>query len=251
MAPESPHALTVSNLSARYQRHIIALEAVSLRVEEGEIVALLGRNGAGKSTILQAISHLLPARRGQVSAGEIRWGGEEITNAAPHQLVRLGIVPVVEGRHCFPSLTIEENLITGALGRAATRADIRRGLAEVYDIFPRLKDKRTLKAGLASGGEQQMAAIGRALMSRPRLLLLDEPSMGLAPRIVEEIFSVLTRLNRQQGLSILVAEQNSTVALRHAHRAYVLDNGGVALSGPAAELSQREDVQKIYLGFAA
>lgn len=243
--------LSVTHLSARYQRHIIALEDVSLTVGEGEIVALLGRNGAGKSTALQAISHLLPARRGEVSAGRVLWAGQDITAEVPHKLVRRGIVPVLEGRHCFVSLTLEENLITGALARSASRGQIRQGLEEVYQIFPRLKDKRHLPAGLASGGEQQMAAIGRALMAKPRLLLLDEPSMGLAPRIVEEIFTVLSQLNQRQKLSILVAEQNSTVALRHAHRAYVLDSGSVALSGNAQELSQQEDVQRIYLGFAA
>ncbi|ROR08908.1 ABC transporter ATP-binding protein [Erwinia sp. JUb26] len=243
--------LEVSHLSARYQRHIVALEDISLTVGEGEIVALLGRNGAGKSTTLQAISHLLPARRGEVSAGRVLWRGTDITAEAPHRLVKRGIVPVLEGRHCFVSLTLEENLIAGALARSASRAEIRQGLEEIYQIFPRLKDKRQLAAGLASGGEQQMAAIGRALMAKPQLLLLDEPSMGLAPLIVEEIFAVLTRLNQQKKLSILVAEQNSTVALRHAHRAYVLDTGSVALSGSAQALSQQEDVQRIYLGFAA
>lgn len=243
--------LSVTHLCACYQRHIISLEDVSLTVGEGEIVALLGRNGAGKSTALQAISHLLPARRGEVSAGQVLWAGQDITAEAPHKLVRRGIVPVLEGRHCFVSLTLEENMITGALACAASRGQIRQGLEEVYQIFPRLKDKRHLPAGLASGGEQQMAAIGRALMARPRLLLLDEPSMGLAPRIVEEIFTVLSQLNQRQKLSILVAEQNSTVALRHAHRAYVLDSGSVVLTGNAQELSQQEDVQRIYLGFAA
>ena len=228
----------------------MALDDVSLSVDEGEIIALLGRNGAGKSTLLQAVSHLLPARRGQISAGVMLWAGQDIASEMPGQLVRRGIVPVLEGRHCFASLTLEENLITVALARSASRVDIRQGLEEMYEIFPRLKEKRHLRAGLASGGEQQMAAIARALMAKPRLLVLDEPSMGLAPRITEEIFTVLSQLNQRQKLTILLAEQNSTVALRHAHRAYVLDSGSVALSGDAHALSQQEDVKRIYLGFA-
>lgn len=243
--------LAIESLSARYQRHITALDALSLTVGEGEIVALLGRNGAGKSTALQAVSHLLPARRGEVTSGRVLWRGEDITAEAPHRLVRRGIVSVLEGRHCFPSLTLEENLKAGALALSPSRGELSLRLEEIYQIFPRLKEKRRQPAGLASGGEQQMAAIGRALMADPALLLLDEPSMGLAPKVIEEIFSVLRQLNQQQKLSILVAEQNSTVALRHAHRAYVLDGGSVALSGSAQELSHNEDVQKIYLGFAA
>lgn len=250
MTDTSP-LLDVADLSARYQRHIVALASLSLFVDEGEIVALLGRNGAGKSTALQAIARLLPSRRGEVTAGQVRWAGEDVTTAAPHGLVRRGIASVLEGRHCFTSLTVEENLITGTLAHPLPRRELRLRLAEIYHIFPRLKDKRLLAAGLASGGEQQMVAIGRALMAKPRLLLLDEPSMGLAPKIVEEIFTVLHQLNTQQKLSILVAEQNSSIALRHAHRAYVLDSGRVALSGNAAALLQQEEVQKIYLGFAA
>ncbi|WP_297207534.1 ABC transporter ATP-binding protein [uncultured Pluralibacter sp.] len=249
--PDASPLLDVTDLSARYQRHIVALETLSLYVNEGEIVALLGRNGAGKSTALQAIARLLPARRGEVTAGRVRWAAEDITTATPHGLVRRGIASVLEGRHCFTSLTVEENLIAGTLAHPLSRRELRLRLEEIYHIFPRLKDKCRLAAGLASGGEQQMVAIGRALMAKPRLLLLDEPSMGLAPKMVEEIFTVLRQLNQQHALSILVAEQNSSIALRHAHRAYVLDSGRVALSGSAAALSQQEDIQKIYLGFAA
>jgi branched-chain amino acid transport system ATP-binding protein len=242
--------LVVDGLEATYSHSIRALSGVSLSVAPGEIVALLGANGAGKTTTLKAVTNLLPAERGQIVAGGISYDGLNVARSSTADLVRRGLVAVLEGRHCFKSLTVEENLVTGGLGRSGTRADIRRDLARVYALFPRLAERRRSAAGLCSGGEQQMTAIGRALMARPRLLVLDEPSMGLAPLIVEDIFRALKRLNREEGLSILVAEQNSTVALRHADRASVLENGRVVLDGTAAELAARDDVKAFYLGLA-
>ncbi|KAF1019175.1 MAG: High-affinity branched-chain amino acid transport ATP-binding protein LivF [Paracidovorax wautersii] len=240
--------LRIDAVEATYQHTIVALHGISLDVRAGEIHALLGANGAGKSTTLKAVSNLLPAERGQITAGRIVFDGHEVARTRPADLVRLGLVQVLEGRHCFRSLTVEENLLTGALGRSARRAEAAEDLARVYAIFPRLRDKRRTLAGLASGGEQQMTAIDRALMSRPRLLVLDEPSMGLAPLVVRDIFERLRQLNREEGLSILVAEQNSTVALQYADRATVLEAGVSVLSGPAAELRQRADVQAVYFG---
>ena len=243
--------LSVEHLAATYEQAIRAVGDVSVTVGRGEIVALLGANGAGKSTTLQAVSALLPARRGQITAGRIHFDGRDVASTAAAELVRAGLVPVLEGRHCFASLTVEENLITGAIGRGTARWDIRDDLDRVYALFPQLARHRRSLAGLTSGGEQQMTAIGRALMSRPRLLLLDEPSMGLAPLVVEGIFRALKTLNGEQGLSILVAEQNSTVALRFADRAIVLEGGRSVLSGPARELRQRADIKHLYLGGAA
>jgi len=242
--------LRVEAVEAAYQGAIVALHGVSLEVRAGEIHALLGANGAGKSTTLKAVSNLLPAQRGQVTAGRIAFDGRDASRTSPADLVRLGLVQVLEGRHCFRSLTVEENLLTGALGRSAGRAEAADDLARVYGIFPRLKERRRTPAGLSSGGEQQMTAIGRALMSRPRLLVLDEPSMGLAPIVVRDIFEQLRRLNREQGLSILVAEQNSTVALQYADRATVLEAGITVLSGDAPELRQQADIQSFYFGGA-
>ena len=240
--------LTVESVEATYNHAIVALHGVSLAVRRGEILALLGANGAGKSTTLKAVSNLLPAERGQITAGHIRFEGVDVARTKPADLVRRGLVQVLEGRHCFRSLTVEENLVTGGLGRGASRAEIAQDLERVYTLFPRLKVKRRTSSGLTSGGEQQMTAIGRALMSRPRLLVLDEPSMGLAPLVVQEIFQTLKTLNRSEGLSILVAEQNSTVALRYADRATVLENGVAVLEGPASELRNRDDVKAFYLG---
>ncbi|MEZ2143390.1 ABC transporter ATP-binding protein [Bradyrhizobium sp. DN5] len=240
--------LSVEGLVATYNHAIHAVNDVSFAVRRGEIVAVLGANGAGKSTTLQAISGLLPARRGQVAAGRIVFDGHDITAASPAKLVRAGIVPVLEGRHCFSSLTVEENLITGGIGRDARSRVIRTDLEEIYDLFPRLKEHRRSISGLTSGGEQQMTAIARALMSRPRLLVLDEPSMGLAPLIVEGIFRALKQLNAEQGLAILVAEQNSTVALRFSDSALVLENGRGVLSGASAALRNRDDIKTLYLG---
>ena len=240
--------LRIEAVEAVYQRSIAALHGVSLEVRAGEIHALLGANGAGKSTTLKAVSNLLPAERGQVTAGRIVFDGHDTGRTSPADLVRLGLVQVLEGRHCFRTLTVEENLLTGGLGRSARRSETAEDLARVYAIFPKLKDRRKTPAGLSSGGEQQMTAIGRALMSRPRLLVLDEPSMGLAPLVVRDIFEQLRRLNREQGLSILVAEQNSTVALQYADRATVLDAGAAVLSGGAEALRQRADIQSFYFG---
>lgn len=242
--------LRVSALHARYQNAVLALHGVNLEVRAGEVHVLLGANGAGKSTTLKAISQLLQAERGHITAGHIVYEEQDLAHSSPATLVRQGLVPVLEGRHCFATLSVEENLITGALGRDARRAEIVEDMARVYELFPRLKSRRHSKAGWTSGGEQQMLAIGRALMSRPRLLLLDEPSMGLAPLVVQEIFTQLRRLNREQGLTILVAEQNAAVALRYADRATVLEAGVSVLSEQAQSLRARADIQQFYLGQA-
>ena len=240
--------LSLDGIEAVYQRAIVALHGVSLTVQAGQVHALLGANGAGKSTTLKAISNLLPAERGQVTAGRIVFDGVDVSRASPADLVRLGLVQVLEGRHCFRTLSIEDNLITGGLGRDASRSELKADLARIYDVFPRLRDKRHALAGLTSGGEQQMTAIGRALMARPRLLVLDEPSMGLAPLVVREIFRTLKDLCQAEGLSILVAEQNSAVALQYADHATVLDTGRSVLEGPAAQLRVRADIQRSYFG---
>jgi branched-chain amino acid transport system ATP-binding protein len=240
--------LVVDRVEAIYNHAIIALHGVSLTVRRGEILAVLGANGAGKSTTLKSISNLLQAERGQITAGSIQFEGLDVLRTSPAELVRQGLVQVLEGRHCFRSLTVEENLVTGGVARGSGRAEIIRDLERVYTFFPRLREKRKAASGLTSGGEQQMTAIGRALMSRPRLLVLDEPSMGLAPLIVRDIFRTLKSLNQSEGLSILVAEQNSTVALQYADRATVLENGVAVLEGPAAVLRERDDVKASYLG---
>jgi branched-chain amino acid transport system ATP-binding protein len=243
--------LAVDGLKATYNHAVTALDGVSFTLARGEILALLGANGAGKTTTLKAVSNLLPAERGQVAAGSVRFQGVNVAKTSPADLVRAGLAQVLEGRHCFRSLTVEENLISGGLGRSSTRGEIAEDLEKVYAHFPRLKEKRRALSGLTSGGEQQMTAIGRALMSRPRLLVLDEPSMGLAPIVVQDIFRTLRRLNRDEGLSILVAEQNSAVALKYAHRAIVLENGLTVLSGNARDLRERDDVRSFYLGQTA
>ncbi|NNU60064.1 ABC transporter ATP-binding protein [Ochrobactrum soli] len=240
--------LSVEGLHATYNHSITALHGVDLSIGRGEILAILGANGAGKTTTLKAISNLLPAERGQVNAGRIFFEGRDVTRETPAGLVRLGLVQVLEGRHCFKSLSVEENLVTGGIGRSGSRSEIATDLERVYTYFPRLRDKRRALSGLTSGGEQQMTAIGRALMSRPRLLVLDEPSMGLAPLVVQDIFRTLRKLNREDGLSILVAEQNSAVALTYADKAVILENGVSVLSGSAADLKARDDVKAFYLG---
>jgi branched-chain amino acid transport system ATP-binding protein len=248
MSQASGPLLDIAAVAAVYDHAIVALHDVSLTVRPGEILALLGANGAGKTTTLKALSNLLPAERGAVTRGAIRFAGHDVKCTSPSALVRHGLVQVLEGRHCFRSLSVEENLVTGALGRGSTRRETAADLDRVYAYFPRLKDKRKTKAGLTSGGEQQMTAIGRALMSRPRLLVLDEPSMGLAPLVVAGIFKTLKQLNREAGLSILLAEQNAAVALQYADRAVVLENGISVLEGDARELRQREDIRAFYLG---
>ena len=240
--------LVVENIEAIYHPAIVALHGVSLTVRRGEIMALNGANGAGKTTTLKAVSNLLQAERGKITAGKIRFEGHDVTRVAPYKLVELGLVQVLEGRHCFRSLTVEDNLVTGGIARRSSRAAIAQDLERIYSLFPRLRDKRKAISGLTSGGEQQMTAIGRALMSHPKLLVLDEPSMGLAPQTVQSIFQTLRDLNRSEGLSILVAEQNSTVALHYAHRATVLENGVAVLEGTASLLLKRDDIKAFYLG---
>jgi branched-chain amino acid transport system ATP-binding protein len=227
------------------------LKGVSLHVPEGGIVALLGANGAGKTTTLKAISNLLRAERGDVTKGSIEFEGQRVDRLTPNELVKRGVIQVMEGRHCFEHLSIEENLLTGAYTRGGARAEIAQDLEMVYQYFPRLKERRTSLAGYTSGGEQQMCAIGRALMSRPKTILLDEPSMGLAPQLVEEIFEIVRRLNQDQGVTILLAEQNTNIALKYAKYGYILENGRVVMDGDAKTLSQNEDVKEFYLGLSA
>ncbi len=243
--------LAVNNIEVIYNHVILVLKGVSLSVPQGGVVALLGANGAGKSTTLKAISNLLKAERGEVTKGSVEYRGERVDKLTPNDLVRRGVIQVMEGRHCFGHLTVEENLLTGAFTRTDGLAKTRADLDLVYSYFPRLKERRTSLAGYTSGGEQQMTAIGRALMSRPRMILLDEPSMGLAPQLVEEIFDIVSRLNQQEGVSILLAEQNTNMALRFAHYGYILENGRVVLDGSADTLKQNEDVKEFYLGMGA
>jgi branched-chain amino acid transport system ATP-binding protein len=224
------------------------LKGVSLQVPKGKIVALLGANGAGKSTTLKTISTLLRGERGDVTKGEVRFQGERIDQLTPNQLVRRGLSQVMEGRHCFGHLTIEENLLTGAYTRAIGRGELKTALESVYHYFPRLKERRSSQAGYTSGGEQQMCAIGRALMANPSMILLDEPSMGIAPQIVDEIFGIVKDLNQKEGVSFLLAEQNTNVALRYADFGYILENGRVVMDGAAGDLANNEDVKEFYLG---
>jgi branched-chain amino acid transport system ATP-binding protein len=241
--------LTVNNIEVIYDHVILVLKGVSLRVPEGGIVALLGANGAGKSTTLKAVSGLLRTERGEVTKGAIELLGQPIHRRDPTDIVRRGIVQVMEGRHVFEHLTVEENLQTGAYTRRNGRS-IGDDLEGVYRYFPRLKDRRTVRAGYVSGGEQQMLAIGRALMARPRLMLLDEPSMGLAPMLVQEIFDIVGRLNREEGVAVLLAEQNASMALRFAQYAYVMESGRIVLDGDARTISENEDVKEFYLGLS-
>jgi branched-chain amino acid transport system ATP-binding protein len=243
--------LAVNNIEVVYNHVILVLKGVSLEVPEGGVVALLGANGAGKTTTLKAISNLLRAERGEVTKGSILLGGENVAKLSPHELVTRGIVQVMEGRHCFEHLTVEENLLTGAYTRKDGRAAIERDLEMVYGYFPRLQERRKAQAGYTSGGEQQMTAIGRALMARPKVILLDEPSMGLAPQLVEEIFEIVAQLNKEAGVTFLLAEQNTNVALRFARYGYILENGRVVLDGDAETLRNNEDVKEFYLGLSS
>ena len=233
-----------------YNHVILVLKGVSLEVPEGSIVALLGANGAGKTTTLKAISNLLRAERGEVTKGTIEFRGRRIDRLTPNELVRLGVCQVMEGRHCFAHLTVEENLLTGAFTRKDSRAGVAEALEKVYHYFPRLKERRGSQAGYTSGGEQQMTAIGRALMASPTMILLDEPSMGLAPQIVEEIFEIVRDLNEKERVSFLLAEQNTMVALRFANYGYILENGRVVMDGAASGLATNEDVKEFYLGLS-
>lgn len=247
-AVTQPPVLTVSNIEVIYDHVILVLKGVSLDVPKGGIVALLGANGAGKTTTLKAISNLLNSERGEVTKGAILFQNEEVHALTPNELVRRGCIQVMEGRHCFEHLTVEENLLTGAYTRGNAWASIKEDLELVYGYFPRLKERRSALAGYISGGEQQMTAIGRALMSRPSMMLLDEPSMGLAPQLVTEIFEIMKRLNEEQGMSILLAEQNTNMALQYAQYGYILENGRVVLDGEAKTLRENEDVKEFYLG---
>jgi branched-chain amino acid transport system ATP-binding protein len=248
-AGDAKPLLVVNNIEVIYDHVILVLKGVSLEVPEGGIVALLGANGAGKSTTLKAVSNLLRSERGEVTKGTIEFRGERVDqHGSPSDLVVKGIVQVMEGRRCFEHLTVEENLLTGAYTRHDGRTALQRDMDMVYTYFPRLAERRHAKAGYVSGGEQQMMVIGRALMARPKLILLDEPSMGLAPQLVAEIFDIVARLNREEGVSFLLAEQNATVALRVAHYGYVLENGRVVLDGDAETLRTNEDVKEFYLG---
>jgi branched-chain amino acid transport system ATP-binding protein len=242
--------LCVNNIEVIYDHVILVLKGVSLTVPRGKIVALLGANGAGKTTTLKAISNLLSAERGEVTKGSIEFDGKRVDRLTPNALVRIGVCQVMEGRHCFQHLTVEENLLTGAFTRRARRADIRDALDKVYQYFPRLKQRRTSLAGYTSGGEQQMTAVGRALMAQPSMILLDEPSMGLAPQIVEEIFDIVRDLNQKESVSFLLAEQNTNIALRFADYGYILENGRVVMDGAARDLAQNEDVKEFYLGLS-
>jgi branched-chain amino acid transport system ATP-binding protein len=249
VAAQQPY-LSINNIEVIYDHVILVLKGVSLQVPQGKIVALLGANGAGKSTTLKTISTLLRNERGDVTKGEVLFKGERIDQLTPNELVRRGLSQVMEGRHCFGHLTIEENLLTGAFTRSDSRAALRESLEKVYHYFPRLKERRQSQAGYTSGGEQQMCAIGRALMAKPSMILLDEPSMGIAPQIVEEIFGIVKDLNVKENVSFLLAEQNTMVALRYADFGYILENGRVVMEGEATELANNEDVKEFYLGMS-
>lgn len=250
-AAATAKALSINNIEVIYDHVILVLKGVSLDVPEGKIVALLGANGAGKSTTLKAISNLLHAERGDVTKGSIEFRGERVDCLTPNDLVKRGVIQVMEGRHCFGHLTVEENLLTGAYTRGISNAEVKQELEKIYDYFPRLKVRRKSQSGYTSGGEQQMTAIGRAMMAKPSMILLDEPSMGLAPQIVEEIFEIVKDLNSKEKVSFLLAEQNTMVALRYADFGYILENGRVVMEGAAQELADNEDVKEFYLGVSA
>jgi len=249
-ATNSAPILSLNNIEVVYDRVILVLKGVSLSVPDCGIVALLGANGAGKTTTLKAISNLLQSERGEVTKGAIVFDGAEVQSLSPNEVVRRGCIQVMQGRYCFGHLTVEENLLTGAFTRRDGAAAIRADLEKVYTYFTRLRERRQALAGYTSGGEQQMCAIGRALMSRPKMILLDEPSMGLAPQIVEEIFTIMKDLNDREGVSFLLAEQNANLALKYSSYGYILENGRVVLDGTATALAQNEDVKEFYLGVA-
>ncbi|MCC5971855.1 MAG: ABC transporter ATP-binding protein [Pararhodobacter sp.] len=252
--PEAPTKaetlLQLNNIEVIYNHVILVLKGVSLKVPKGGITALLGGNGAGKSTTLKAVSGLLASERGDITKGSITYRGDVVNAWNPSDLVKKGVIQVMEGRHCFEHLTVEENLLTGAYTRRDGRTSIADDLELVYTYFPRLKERRKSQAGYTSGGEQQMTAIGRALMSRPETILLDEPSMGLAPQLVEQIFEIVKRLNEEQGVTFLLAEQNTNVALRFAHTGYILESGRVVMEGSADALRENPDVKEFYLGLS-
>ena len=245
----SEDVLIVNNIEVVYSHVILVLKGVSLNVKKGGITALLGGNGAGKSTTLKSISNLLASERGEVTKGSVTFGNEQIHNLDPSQLVKKGVIQVMEGRHCFEHLTVEENLLTGAYTRTNNK-EVKDDLERVYGYFPRLRDRRTSLAGYTSGGEQQMIAIGRALMAHPTMILLDEPSMGLAPQLVKQIFEIVAEINRKEGVTILLAEQNTNMALQYAEYAYILENGRVVMEGTAESMRDNEDVKEFYLGIS-
>ncbi len=247
---ETETLLEVNNVEVIYNHVILVLKGVSLSVPKGGITALLGGNGAGKTTTLKAISNLLHSERGEVTKGSISYRGEPVQDMDPESLVKKGVIQVMEGRHCFEHLTVEENLLTGSYTRRDGASAVAEDLEKVYTYFPRLKDRRKSQAGYTSGGEQQMCALGRALMSKPETILLDEPSMGLAPQLVEEIFQIVQSLNEKEGVSFLLAEQNTNVALRFAHYGYILESGRIVMDGPASELRENPDVKEFYLGMS-
>ena len=242
--------LEVNNIEVIYNHVILVLKGVSLNVPKGGITALLGGNGAGKTTTLKAISGLLASERGEVTKGSIKYRGKSIAEQDPAETVKKGVVQVMEGRHCFEHLTIEENLLTGAYTRTDGKGAIAADLEMVYNYFPRLRERKKSQAGYTSGGEQQMCAVGRALMSRPETILLDEPSMGLAPQLVEQIFNIVKEINEKEGVTFLLAEQNTNVALRFAHYGYILESGRVVMDGPAKDLRENQDVKEFYLGMS-
>ena len=239
--------LTLNNVEVIYDGVILVLKGVSIEVKEGTITTLLGANGAGKTTTLKAISGVLRSERGEVTKGSIEFNRERIDRLAPHAIVKRGLVQVFEGRRVFEHLTTEENLVAGAHVQPDSRR-VADGIARVYEYFPRLAERRTVQSGYLSGGEQQMLAIGRALMSTPRVMLLDEPSLGLAPMLVEEIFGIVQRLSRQEKLTVLLVEQNATLALAIAEHGYVMENGRIVLEGPAGALRENADIKEFYLG---
>ena len=245
----SEDVLIVNNIEVVYSHVILVLKGVSLKVKKGGITALLGGNGAGKSTTLKSISNLLASERGEVTKGSVTYSNEYIHDLDPAQLVKKGVIQVMEGRHCFEHLTVEENLLTGAYTRTNNK-EVKEDLERVYGYFPRLRDRRTSLAGYTSGGEQQMIAIGRALMAHPTMILLDEPSMGLAPQLVKQIFEIVAEINRKEGVTILLAEQNTNIALQYAEYAYILENGRVVMEGTAESMRDNEDVKEFYLGIS-
>jgi branched-chain amino acid transport system ATP-binding protein len=240
--------LSINNVEVIYDHVILVLKGVSLTVPKGGIVTILGANGAGKTTTLKAISNLLKAERGLVTKGNIEFEGERVDLMSPNELVKRGCIQVMEGRHCFGHLNIEENLLTGAFTRKDGNAAIKRDMEKVYDYFPRLRQRKSSMAGYTSGGEQQMCAIGRALMSNPKMILLDEPSMGLAPQVVEEIFEIVKDLNSKENVSFLIAEQNTNMALKYATYGYIMETGRIVMDGEAKALRENEDVKEFYLG---
>ncbi|MFP7671871.1 ABC transporter ATP-binding protein [Marivita sp. S0852] len=250
MTPQSDNILQLDNVEVVYDNVISALHDVSLSVPRGKVVALLGGNGAGKSTTLKAISTMLAAEHGKVTNGTIMYDGTPVTNQEPSHMVGLGLVQVLEGRRCFGHLTVEENIITGAYSRKLSKAEMRNELERMYGYFKRLRDRRTSQAGYTSGGEQQMIAVARAMMAKPKMLLLDEPSMGLAPQLVAEIFRIVQALNKEEGVSILLAEQNTNVALRNADYGYIIETGHVMLEGSAESLLNDDKVKELYLGIS-